>query len=145
MFALIINKILSPKFLFSISLFFCGLMMAQTIEAKLFYEKLSRDISFSTLNERHELSGPVINDIEQDNDGFIWIATQDGLNKYDGQKVTKYKHEPQDENSLPSGWIVDIFSDSEGNLWVAGKNAISLYIPERDWFQNFTDPKEHLQ
>jgi signal transduction histidine kinase/ligand-binding sensor domain-containing protein/CheY-like chemotaxis protein len=143
MFALIINKILSPKFLFSISLFFCGLMMAQTIEAKLFYEKLSRDISFSTLNERHELSGPVINDIEQDNDGFIWIATQDGLNKYDGQKVTKYKHEPQDENSLPSGWIVDIFSDSEGNLWVASKNAISLYIPERDWFQNFTDPKEH--
>jgi len=143
MFALIINKILSPKFLFSISLFFLGIMLAQTIEAKLFYEKLSRDISFSTLNERHELSGPVINDIEQDNDGFIWIATQDGLNKYDGQKVTKYKHQPQDENSLPSGWIVDIFSDSEGNLWVAGKSAISLYIPERDWFQNFTDPKEH--
>jgi len=143
MFALIINKILSPKFLCSILLLIFGLMMAKPIEAKLFYDKLSRDISFSTLNERHVLSGPVINDIEQDIQGFIWIATQNGLNKYDGQKVTHYKPDSDDESSLHDGWIMDIFSDSEGNLWIAGATTISLYIPEIDGFQNFTDSEEY--
>jgi signal transduction histidine kinase/ligand-binding sensor domain-containing protein/DNA-binding response OmpR family regulator len=143
MFALIINKILKSKFLFSILLLISGLMMTQTIEAKLFYDKLSRDISFSTLNERHVLSGPVINDIEQDFQGFIWIATQNGLNKYDGQKVIHYKPDSEDANSLPGGWIMDIFSDSEGNLWIAGAATISLYIPRIDGFQNFTDSEEY--
>nr|WP_297349883.1 two-component regulator propeller domain-containing protein [uncultured Glaciecola sp.] len=143
MFALIINKIPSQKYWFSISLLILGLMMTQSIEAKLFYDKLSRDVSFSALNERQVLSGPVINDIEQDIQGFIWIATQDGLNKYDGQKVTHYRPDSEDPNSLPGGWIVDIFSDSEGNLWVAGTATISLYIPEIDGFQNFTDPETY--
>jgi signal transduction histidine kinase/ligand-binding sensor domain-containing protein/CheY-like chemotaxis protein/HPt (histidine-containing phosphotransfer) domain-containing protein len=143
MFALRINKMLSPKYFFSITLLVLGLIMTQNIEAKLFYDKLSRDVSFSKLNERHVLSGPVINDIEQDIRGFIWIATQDGLNKYDGQKVTHYKPDAEDPNSIPSGWIVDIFSDSEGNLWIAGATTISLYIPEIDGFQNFTDPNKY--
>jgi signal transduction histidine kinase/DNA-binding response OmpR family regulator/streptogramin lyase len=137
------NKIFSQNFLFSISFLILGLMLTHPINAKLFYDKLSNDISFSTLDERHALSGPVINDIEQDIRGFIWIATQDGLNKYDGQKITHYLPDPEDENSLPGGWIVDIFSDSEGNLWIAGDSGISLYIPEIDGFYNYIDPKEH--
>ena len=128
----------------SISLLFIGLLVTQTIEAKLFYEKVSRDVSFSTLNERHELSGPVVNDIEQDIQGFIWIATQNGLNKYDGQKVTHYLHNPDDENSLPGSWIVDIFSDREGNLWVAGESGVSLYLPEIDGFHNFTGQEDDI-
>jgi hypothetical protein len=64
MLALIVNKIHNTKSLLPILLLSCGLMVAQTIEAKLFYDQLSRDISFSKLNERHELSGPVVNDIE---------------------------------------------------------------------------------
>jgi signal transduction histidine kinase/ligand-binding sensor domain-containing protein/CheY-like chemotaxis protein/HPt (histidine-containing phosphotransfer) domain-containing protein len=95
------------------------------------------------MNERHALSGPVVKDIEQDIQGFIWIATQDGLNKYDGQKVTFYKPDSDNENSLPGGWITDVFSDSEGQLWVASKSGVSLYIPEIDGFYNFTDPQEH--
>lgn len=143
MLALNKNKIFSVMSLFSISSIFLGLMIPQTADAKLFYDKLSRDISFSQLNERHTLSGPVVNDIEQDIQGFIWIATQDGLNKYDGQKVTHYYHDPENQSSLPGSWIVDIFSDSQGNLWVAGESGISLYIPEIDGFYNFTDSKEH--
>lgn len=143
MFSLLFNKLLFPKYLFSVSLFCLGLMVTQTIEAKLFYDRLNRDISFSTLNERHELSGPVINDIEQDYQGFIWIATQYGLNKYDGQKVTKYLQDPDNENSLPGNWIVDIFSDSQGRLWIAGESGVSQYIPEIDAFKNFTSPEQH--
>ncbi|MFQ3250434.1 MAG: signal transduction histidine kinase/ligand-binding sensor domain-containing protein [Glaciecola sp.] len=95
------------------------------------------------MNERHALSGPVVKDIEQDVQGFIWIATQDGLNKYDGQKVTFYKPDADNENSLPGGWITDVMSDSEGQLWVASRSGVSLYIPEIDGFYNFTNPEEH--
>ncbi len=130
------------KYLLSISLLCLCVIFSQSIQAKLFYDKLNRDISFTTLNERHQL-GPVINDIEQDNQGFIWIATQDGLYKYDGQKVTDYRHDRDDPRTLPGAWIEDVFSDSQGNLWVAGLSGISLYIPEEDGFRNFTDPKNH--
>jgi signal transduction histidine kinase/ligand-binding sensor domain-containing protein/CheY-like chemotaxis protein/HPt (histidine-containing phosphotransfer) domain-containing protein len=143
MFALIINKILSPKYLFTLLFLIFGLMLAQSVEAQVFYDKLSRDVSFSQLNERHVLSGPVVNAIEQDEQGFIWIATQDGLNRYDGQKVTPYLHDPENENSLPGSWVVDIFSDSEGRLWMAGESGISLYIPRIDGFYNYTDPLKH--
>ena len=143
MLALKTNKIFSLKSCFLMSFFLLGLMISQTIDAKLFYDKLSRDISFSQLNERNVLSGPVVNDIEQDIQGFIWIATQDGLNKYDGQNVTHYYHDPENQSSLPASWVVDILSDTQGNLWVVGESGISLYIPEIDGFYNFTDPIEH--
>lgn len=137
MFALKINKILIRNLFFSILLLFFGLTGTQAVGATSFYDKLSRDIAFSTLNERHSLSGPVVNDIEQDADGYIWLATQDGLNKYDGQKITTYFHDPEDENSLPGSWIEDILSDSEGRLWMAGESGVSLYLPEIDGFDNF--------
>ena len=47
-----------------------------------------------------ELSSSLINQIYQDRNGFIWIATEDGLNRYDGAKFTIYKHEPNNEHSL---------------------------------------------
>lgn len=119
------------------------MLHTSSLQANLFYDRLARDIAFSTMNERHALSGPVVNDIEQDVQGFIWIATQDGLNKYDGHQVTFYKSDAANENSLPGSWIADVLSDSEGQLWVAGRTGISLYIPEIDGFYNFTDPAEH--
>ncbi len=139
-----INKMLRPMSLISISLLFFGFVVSPTIQAKLFYDKVSRDVLFSTLTEQHKLSGPVVNDIEQDIQGFIWIATQDGLNKYDGQKVTHYLHNPENENSLPGSWIVDILSDREGNLWVAGESGVSLYLPEIDGFHNFTSQEDDI-
>ncbi len=45
-----------------------------------------------------ELSSSLINQIYQDRNGFIWIATEDGLNRYDGAKFTIYKHEPNKRN-----------------------------------------------
>lgn len=45
-----------------------------------------------------ELSSSLINQIYQDRNGFIWIATEDGLNRYDGAKFTIYKHEPNNYN-----------------------------------------------
>ena len=53
-----------------------------------------------------ELSSSLINQIYQDRNGFIWIATEDGLNRYDGAKFTIYKHEPNNEHSLAHNLFV---------------------------------------
>ena len=53
-----------------------------------------------------ELSSSLINQIYQDRNGFIWIATEDGLNRYDGAKFTIYKHEPNNEHSLAHNFFV---------------------------------------
>lgn len=64
------------------------------------------------------LSQTQINCIAQDSAGFIWIGTQDGLNRFDGRSFVKYKHNVEDTNTLSNNYIRDILC--EGNtVWVA--------------------------
>lgn len=81
-----------------------------------------------------ELSSSLINKIYQDHNGMIWIATEDGLNRYDGSKFTIYKHEPDNEYSLCHNYVKTLFEDSKGNLFIGTYNGIQLYDPETDSF-----------
>lgn len=80
------------------------------------------------------LSSSLINDICQDRNGMIWIATEDGLNRYDGAKLTVYKHNPEDEHSLCHNYVRTIMEDSKGHLIVGTYNGIQIYNPETDDF-----------
>ncbi|MCD4788599.1 MAG: histidine kinase [Bacteroidales bacterium] len=64
------------------------------------------------------LSQSTVNCILQDRDGFIWIGTQNGLNKYDGYHFTYYQNQPSDSTSLSDNYILSICEDNEGYLWV---------------------------
>lgn len=81
-----------------------------------------------------ELSSSLINQIYQDRNGFIWIATEDGLNKYDGAKFTIYKHEPNNEHSLSHSLIRTIFEDSKGHLFIGTYKGMQMYDPATDDF-----------
>lgn len=66
------------------------------------------------------LSQNSVHDIYQDKKGFLWIATADGLNRYDGTQFKVYKHRYEDTSiyNIPSNFIVgDFFEDEEENLW----------------------------
>ena len=54
----------------------------------------------------------------QDKFGFLWIGTQDGLNKYDGYPFKVYRHNEGDSTSLPKNFITIVFVDHYDNLWV---------------------------
>ena len=47
----------------------------------------------------------IVNDIVQDRKGYIWIATNNGLNKYDGMDITAFTRDPENSNSLSGNFV----------------------------------------
>ncbi|HMR85080.1 MAG TPA: two-component regulator propeller domain-containing protein, partial [Niabella sp.] len=64
------------------------------------------------------LSQGMINDMLQDKEGFIWIATKGGLNRYDGYSFKVFTNDPQDTTSISSNAVSNLLEDSKGRLWV---------------------------
>jgi diguanylate cyclase (GGDEF)-like protein len=98
-------------------------------------------IHFNNISAENGLPHQSINSISQDKMGFIWIATQDGLTRYDGKNFKNYSHSPGVETSLGNNWVWDLLVDSEGRLWAASDGGFHLYIPEVDGFTNFSVDK----
>jgi diguanylate cyclase (GGDEF)-like protein len=79
----------------------------------------ARPIRFDRLSLEEGLSQSTVQDILQDRQGYVWLATEDGLNRHDGHTFKVYRHEPGDAGSLPSSFVWDVEEDQSGNLWVA--------------------------
>lgn len=77
-----------------------------------------QQIKFDRISVEHGLSQSSISSIYQDNKGFLWFGTEDGLNKFDGYEFTVYRHDPEDLSSLSDNSVLSIFEDAEGILWV---------------------------
>lgn len=100
------------------------------------------DAQISEFNFHHisiddGLSDGSVYAIMQDSQGFIWIGTQDGLNRFDGDKFKVFKHTPFDSTSLVDGSVRALLEDSRGQIWVGTRNGLSCFEPVRAVFQNF--------
>ncbi|MBX2842120.1 MAG: hypothetical protein KTR26_10125, partial [Flammeovirgaceae bacterium] len=84
-------------------------------------------LKFNHLSIKNGLSQNSITCIIQDNKGFMWFGTWEGLNKYDGHKFSVFKPEPEDTTSLSDIVINTLFEDSKGNLWVGTRNGLNLF------------------
>lgn len=82
-----------------------------------------------------ELSNSNINQIYQAKDGVIWIATEDGLNRYDGAKFSVYKHKEGNDSSLVDNNVRILFEDSKGNFLIGTQRGLQLYDPATDLFK----------
>ena len=72
-------------------------------------------------------SSGLINDICQDKYGYIWIATENGLNKFDGYRFTTYLSHPDDSTTLGSNIVTKLYCDKKGQLWVGTRIGLSRY------------------
>jgi signal transduction histidine kinase/ligand-binding sensor domain-containing protein/DNA-binding response OmpR family regulator len=84
------------------------------------------------------LSNSEVYSVVQDKEGFIWIGTADGLNRYDGRSFKIYRKDEKDSTSLRHDFINCLFVDSRGTLWVGtDRGGVSKYNKEKDHFINY--------
>ena len=81
------------------------------------------DIRFNRLTKEDGLSSDVIYDMLQDRNGFLWIATHGGLDRYDGYHFRHYRYNPDDSNSLSGNYVHCIKEDRNGILWILPTTA----------------------
>ncbi len=67
----------------------------------------------------------------------MWFGTRDGLNKYDGYKITPYMHDPGNKNSISNGKVAAILEDTSGILWIATINGLNKFDRKREVFTHY--------
>ncbi len=121
-------------FVLAISTSSCGCLHART-----------DDLVFERVSLEHGLSQNSVFCIFQDHKGFLWIGTQDGLNKYDGYDFKAYKHDSENSNSLNSSVITSIYEDRSNVLWVGTNRGLNKLDREKEAFTRYqhdpNDPK----
>jgi ligand-binding sensor domain-containing protein/serine phosphatase RsbU (regulator of sigma subunit) len=119
-------------------LFFTGLFYFLQIS-----DSHSQNIIVDYFTIENGLSQTSVNCLIQDSRGFLWIGTQDGVNKYDGYGFKIFKNQPSDTNSLSDNYVNCIYEDSEGNIWVGtnkGLNRIDKYTERfRHYFSDLNN------
>ena len=71
----------------------------------------------------------------QDSQGFIWIGTYAGLNKFDGYHFTTYVENPLDSNSLANNAVICLWEDKQQRLWIGTGAGLQLFDLRAERFQ----------
>jgi len=94
--------------------------------------------SYEVVSIAQGLSQGMVFDILQDKEGFIWVATKNGLNRYDGYGFKVFTNDPYNAHSLSSNTVVSIFEDSKGRIWAGTDNAgLNVYDKKSGQFYRF--------
>ena len=97
-------------------------------ENQLFFKQLSTPDGLSMAN---------VQAVVRDGYGFMWIGTEDGLNRFDGYRFTAYFNRTEDEHSLSNSYIGALLCDRKNRLWVGTRDGLNRYVPETDQFIRF--------
>jgi ligand-binding sensor domain-containing protein/signal transduction histidine kinase/CheY-like chemotaxis protein/AraC-like DNA-binding protein len=97
----------------------------------------TKDLKFEKIDTKDGLSQNNVSTIAQDETGFMWIGTKDGLNKYDGYNFYKYNKDFKSKNSIGSNDIKIISLDKTGLLWVKDVNgSLDILNINKEKFEN---------
>jgi len=78
----------------------------------------TKNYYFSQLNSTSGLTSNTVRAVQQDSIGFIWTLNGNTLQRYDGQRLLTFRHEPNDPNSLPVGVLHTLRIDTKNRLWI---------------------------
>src|SRR5436853_7908457 len=94
-------------------------------------------LNFDRIGIDQGLSSSIVTKIIQDKEGYIWMATSDGLNRYNGYYFQAYNYRQGDSTSLSGNLIYDIIEDRSGTIWVATSNGLSRFNRLENSFTQF--------
>ncbi len=102
---------------------------------------LQARLRFEHLTSAEGLSNDSVFAILQDRHGFMWFATQGGLNRYDGYRITQYRHDPKNPDSLGEDFIVFLFEDTRGGIWAGSGAGVNRLDPYSGTFRHYGFPR----
>lgn len=95
-------------------------------------------IRFEQITTEDGLSQSTVNDILQDSRGFLWFATEDGLNRYDGYEFKVFRNDPFDMFSVSSNQITAVIEDQSGAIWIGTRGGgLNKFDREQERFLRF--------
>ncbi|MBK6754097.1 MAG: response regulator [Flavobacteriales bacterium] len=93
-------------------------------------------LPFRALTIEDGLSQGMVSSIIQDRAGFMWFATKDGLNRYDGYSFRVFRHDPADSSTVRDNFIQAIHEDRAGLLWVGTNSGLDVFDPVTEVFHH---------
>ncbi|MFB9052734.1 two-component regulator propeller domain-containing protein [Formosa undariae] len=115
------------KFKFIIVLFFNVLLCFSQTDKSSFHQL---NIQGSPFNKK-------VNALYEDSVGFLWIGTETGLYRYDGNNLVEYQNNVFDKNSIPNNSINSITEDLNQNLWIGSESFLIFYNRKLNKFYGF--------
>src|SRR5687768_5922802 len=70
--------------------------------------------------------------LAQDRKGFVWVGTQGGLHRFDGQRYHLFRHDPRDPGSLPDSYVTALALEGDDALWVGTFSEFVARLDLRD-------------
>ena len=87
------------------------------------------DARFSRLSIEDGLSSYQITALLEDEHGFLWLGTTDGLNRFDGYEITQFRSEGEQHRRISDNYIRTLFQDEDGKIWVVSQRSLDVYDP----------------
>lgn len=105
------------------------------------------DVRFLRVSGIEGLSQNRVTQIVQDDLGFMWLATQQGVDRYDGYQFRMFKDDPRQANSLCGVFMLSLFKDRSGTLWMGCEHGLDRFDPSTETFVHYqitSDTVPHL-
>jgi ligand-binding sensor domain-containing protein/signal transduction histidine kinase len=106
------------------ALFFSAFILSSTAHAS-----TARNPRFDRIAVDQGLSHNTVNAVIQDRQGFLWIATQGGLNRYDGYRFQTFRRNSADAHSIADDWVYALHIDHRNQLWVGSRGGLQRFNP----------------
>ncbi len=96
------------------------------------------ELSFDRVSIAQGLSHSSVWAIHQDSQGFLWVGTQEGLNRYDGYGFKVYEHDSEDPDSLSESEVLAILEDRRGEFWLGTRGGgLNRYLTSEERVEHF--------
>jgi signal transduction histidine kinase/ligand-binding sensor domain-containing protein/DNA-binding response OmpR family regulator len=99
---------------------------------------------YKHLNSASGLPHQQVEALAQDQKGYVWIGSRNGLARYDGYEMTCYYHDDSRPESLANSFVKCLFVDSRNRVWVCTTGGVSRYRPATDDFANYIEGTEYM-
>ena len=129
----------------SITLAFCRIFLCIFLQlAGLAAFSQRQQFRFTHVGTEDGLSQSNVTCILQDSRGFMWFGTRNGLNRYDGYKITVYRNKTDDPASLSNNFIMSLYQDVAGDIWIATwGGGLDRFDPDKERFFHYKhNPKD---